>query len=988
MDSDSERSRHTVELLERSRPEDPIEAERVAAAVQAKLFKRTATAPRTFGRYVLLDRLGRGGAGVVHAAYDPELDRKVAIKLLLPTRNGASGSDNPRARLLREAQAVAKLNHPNVITVHDVGTYEPSSWGEAAGLPGDDGTAVYVVMELVRGTDLKAWLRAEPRRCKDVLDKFLAAGRGLAAAHAKGLVHRDFKPSNVMIGEDGRVKVLDFGLARAVATEPPATPCDRAESRSESAPRPSVSALESQITVAGTLMGTPAYMSPEQHACEEATARSDQYAFAVALFEGLYGKLPFAGSSASELHEVKRKGSPAAPSGLRVPTFVDAAVRRALSVDRTRRFDDMNALLGALSRDPARRLRVASLAMLGVLAVGAAAFATTTNDGSPDVCGELDRALVNRWDDTVRQQAKRAFMATGPGAEQMWGNVQGSLDDYIAKWSDARRQACESALLHGQESVADMSRQMLCLDGQLSWVGGLTHLFTEVDTKTASRALHAISALPSPDTCLRQPAAPPPATSTIADADPVLAVEAQLGRANALDYAARYDEALAITGPALAAARELDDPTVTARALQLMARILRRQGAYADAEDKYWESLSFAERAHNDTLVMTALRALVMQIGDDLARPSEAIRLSQYARARAQRAGLGDRVEAQLAYGLGRVYERAGRFDEAVAALEQAHDIASNTLDPESLLVSNIDNMLGVVYDRAGRYRNALEYFTRAFEQRRRTLGEHHPDTATAIANAAIMRGYLGDHRGSIDGLQLAIGKLEMALGTQNPLVAWFYSSLGFALEQADRPADALPYLDRALQIRKRLLGEDHPEYGQSERDKARVLLSLDQKDDALTHALRALTLARRHEDDPRSATAQSILGGVYLERGELQNAAEHIDAALAIRRESLGEHHVVTGYAWTIKAELELARAHFDEARTAAEHGLRIIGANDYAPLDLAWSKFILAKAVVRTEPEKAQQLAQSALDTFEREQLFRSKSDKIAAFLHHHAP
>ncbi len=154
------------------------------------------------GRYVVLDRIGAGGMGVVYAAYDPELDRRVALKLLRPDR---FGGDAGRLRLLREAQALARLTHPNVVAVYDVGTF---------------GDRVFVAMELVEGETLRQWLRAEPRSprpWREVLERFLPAGRGLAAAHAAGLVHRDFKPENVLLGRDGRARVVDFGLAKALA---------------------------------------------------------------------------------------------------------------------------------------------------------------------------------------------------------------------------------------------------------------------------------------------------------------------------------------------------------------------------------------------------------------------------------------------------------------------------------------------------------------------------------------------------------------------------------------------------------------------------------------------------------------------------------------------------------------------------------------------------------------------------------------------------
>ena len=232
---------------------------------------------RALGRYVVLARLGSGGMGVVYAAYDPELDRKVALKLL----HGAK--DDAQPRLLREAQAMARLSHPSVVTVHDVGTVEGR---------------IYVAMEFIDGLTLRDWLDHE----KDApferrLEILRLAGEGLAAAHGQELVHRDFKPDNVMVGNDGRVRVLDFGLARATGET-----AEEVAIRQESADlstSASSKALSVELTRTGAFLGTPRYMAPEQFEGRDADARADQYAFALTAWEVLYGKRPFSGDSAA-----------------------------------------------------------------------------------------------------------------------------------------------------------------------------------------------------------------------------------------------------------------------------------------------------------------------------------------------------------------------------------------------------------------------------------------------------------------------------------------------------------------------------------------------------------------------------------------------------------------------------------------------------------------------------------------------------------------
>jgi hypothetical protein len=303
------------------------------------------------GRYRIKATLGAGGMGVVYRAEDPELGRDVALKLL---RGDRAGPDE-ETRLVREGRALARVSHPNVITVHDVGTHDGK---------------VFVAMELVDGTSLRRWLTDRPRSLADVLAALAAAGRGLAAAHDAGLVHRDFKPDNVLVGRDGRVRVTDFGLARR--DRPTLEPSPE---RSEQ-PRVDVSG-ELQLTQEGALVGSPAYMAPEQLAGAHVDARSDQFGFCVTLYEALYGTRPFAGRNLFELEDNVSHGRVApAAAGSRVPAGLRAIALRGLAVRPGDRFPSMEHLIAALGRSRARGLRViAGIAAALALAAGVGLFA-------------------------------------------------------------------------------------------------------------------------------------------------------------------------------------------------------------------------------------------------------------------------------------------------------------------------------------------------------------------------------------------------------------------------------------------------------------------------------------------------------------------------------------------------------------------------------------------------------------------------------------
>jgi serine/threonine-protein kinase len=297
------------------------------------------------GRYEIEALIAAGGMGMLYAARDPQLNRRVVLKLMRP----AYGADIGRVRLLREAQAMASLSHPNVVSVFELG---------------ESGERVFVAMELVEGGTLRDWMKA-PGTWKDVLAMMAQAGQGLAAAHRAGVVHRDFKPENVLVGTDGRPRVGDFGLARpelVAQEEPPKN-------------------LPMKVTHTGTMLGTPAYMSPEQLAGKPADARSDQYSFCVTLYEALTGKRPFPSESLEQLRAHVAGGMPPPPKDGPVPAHVWAALAKGLQPRPEVRFPDIESLLEVLSSAapvvPVRRKRVAAVAVAAALMLALAAGAVT-----------------------------------------------------------------------------------------------------------------------------------------------------------------------------------------------------------------------------------------------------------------------------------------------------------------------------------------------------------------------------------------------------------------------------------------------------------------------------------------------------------------------------------------------------------------------------------------------------------------------------------
>lgn len=317
--------------------------------------------PSQVGRYAVERELGRGGMGLVYAGHDPELGRKVAIKLLRPEISKTLDASQGKARLLREAQAIAQLSHPNVITVYDVGTV---------------GERVFIAMEYVEGRTLTEWLTDRKRHWSEVLSMFVQAGHGLVAAHDAGIVHRDFKPQNVVVGVDGRARVVDFGLARAAQLDDNTLSDPRdGNGTSVGDASPQRSMLRVALTEQGKFLGTPAYMAPEQLTGQRGDQRTDQFSFCLSLFEGLYGETPFGGESTEALLEQMMRGNVRGAARSRhVPARLRQILSRGLSFDPARRYHSMGALLDELESIGAapRRLSwtIGLATILALLAVG------------------------------------------------------------------------------------------------------------------------------------------------------------------------------------------------------------------------------------------------------------------------------------------------------------------------------------------------------------------------------------------------------------------------------------------------------------------------------------------------------------------------------------------------------------------------------------------------------------------------------------------
>ena len=894
--------------------------------------------PARLGRYLVLDRLGAGGMGVVVAAYDPELDRKVAIKLIHAGRDDADA----RTRLLREAQAMARLAHPNVVAVHDVGVFADQ---------------VFVAMEFVRGQTLTAWLHRGPRPWPELLAAFLSAGRGLAAAHDAGLVHRDFKPDNVLVSTEGRVQVTDFGLARSelggAAPDPPhrAEPADeRTSSLAAGAlAGPGTGVLTSPLTRQGALLGTPAYMAAEQHLGAAVDARTDQYAFCASLYQGLFGVLPFAGATLSALAEAVIAGQPREPPrGRRVPAWLQRAVLRGLRPDPAQRWPSMHALLAALERDPARARRRGAL--FGALALGAVLGGLGYQRTVAARCTGAAAELAGVWDDPARDAARDALLATGVAyADASWTRVRQTLDRYAESWVALRTGVC---LAHHDGALSDAAHdlQIGCLARRRGDLAALALVLAEADSGVAERAVTAAAQLPDLLTCSDTLALssaggpPPPGLARAAQVE-----RARLSRARADRSAGRFQAAEASAAAALAAPVAAADRSLAAAAQLELGLARTGLGAHAAAEGSLRAAWLASLAGRDDEVATRAAIELVTVVGRFLARADDGLRWADDARAMLTRRGGDAGLAARLAAALAALYARAGRYQEAEGALREA--VALREQDGPAHTPGDLAatlTALGDVLRHEGRYAEAEAALARAVALQVATLGPEHPAVATARNNLGNALSWQGKVDAALAQHELAAAIRARALGPEHPDVASSRTNLAVALLLQGRYPEAEAQLRRAVAIRERAQGPAHPDLADPVTDLGNVFFAQRRYAAAAAQYRRALAIdeAALGPAHPSTAGARNNLGTALWRLGRLDEAELELDAALAAMQRALGATHAEVAAPLLSLGEVALARGQPAIARARLAAALEIASAGAWPAGELARVRFALARA------------------------------------------
>ncbi len=962
--------------------------------------------------------------GIVYRAHDGDLGRDVAVKLV---STSDAPSDTLATRLLREAQALAQLSHPNVVSVFDVGRVD---------------SGVFLAMELVEGLSGDIWLKRKPG-WREVLSVFRDAGRGLAAAHRVGLVHRDFKPANLMIGNDGRVRVLDFGLARAahhgpgdaelgslaederswhdpartanptVRDVPADPPSDAPESWSyettpgkarslpvspptptpttnrrpvpapparepnaPTTPRPAERSgnsggtlLDTPLTQIGSIIGTPPYMAPEQHQGAGCDARTDQFSFCVAFYQALYGERPFDGKSYAELSGniiAGRVKSP--PHDSRVPAWIRAIVLRGLEVNPDKRWPSMDAILEALARDPAaRRRRIGSVVAVGLM-IGAAGLATFRGLRGPG-CDGAAAELRNVWDGSRKAAVQAAFARTKlPYAADSFAAVSRALDGYAGSWVAMHVDACEATHVRATQSAELFDLRMQCLSQRLDDLRAQVDLFAAADADVVTRAASAAQALPGLEGCadaeaLRAPVRPPADAATRARVD---GARKTLATVRALWEGGRYAEAQARLSPVLADARTIGWRPLEAEALLMSARLFDSSGDYPGAARDYRDAVVAAEAGRSDEVAALAADGLVWVAGERLGKYAEAHEAARDAQAKIDRLGGREVLQADLDAKVATLYMEEGKYQEALERSQRVLATRQKVMRSDDPHIASAMGDVADVLGQLDRRDEAIALYRRALDAAMKAVGPEHPMIGSLRTNLGTMLHASGHNAEALVEYEKAEEIDERALGPEHPQLATVASNLGGVLVDEGRLTEATAQFKRALALWQKALGPDHPNVATGLYRLGTVALREGKPLEAQADFDRALAIwqAKLGAEHPSLSAALDGQGDALMAEHKPAEAETRYKRAVVLLEKALGPKDPNLGEGLTGIGEAELAQHQPERALPPLERALPLRkAAGD--PIDLAHTQFALARALHDSggDAARATQLAQSAL-------------------------
>jgi tetratricopeptide (TPR) repeat protein/predicted Ser/Thr protein kinase len=896
----------------------------------------SARLPRGYsiGRYTVLDFIGAGGMSFVYAAYDPNLDRRVAIKVLR-----VAGASSAPQRLWREAQMLAKLHHPNVTAVFEVGLVEDR---------------VFVAMEYVAGRDLRQWLKATRPSWRKTLEIFVQAGRGLAAAHKQGIVHRDFKPANVMVGDDGTVRVADFGLACATQDSGRAEPQERAGTEpSPSSPSP----LEQYETEHGTLVGTPAYMAPEQYLDTEVDRRTDTYGFCVAFFEALYGVRAFEGRTLAELRSAILAGAVTPrPKDTNVPGWLHALIMRGLSVDPADRFQTIDELMIRLERGvkPRYVAWLAAATVLGVAAVSAGMYLHMSG-AKANACTSGAHLWTELWGPENQDAVHKTFARVGGDGIAAWSKVKGLLDRYVDSWSSAYRDSCEATQVRGVQSESLLDARMACLERRRNEVADFITLLGQGDPVALRNAVLAAHALTPVDQCSSESILSGP-TRTAEDRKRSSEVYRLLSQAKAAYDVGVYAPALQVSEEAAKISNTLHDPSVLAEALLQLGLTQWKTGDFRAASATLVKAVAASDAPGCQHLRAEALVALLYVDGIEQQNFDNANSWKVLAEAPLQ-AIKDDALAGRLAEYYGNVLLREGDMNGAYDSAMKANALLARALPADHPDVARNLTSIGNALFFMGKNVDARRYIEKSLALLEDALGPNHPDVSEVRNNLANLLSEMGDNDEALALQERALAEWKRSLGPQHPYVAISLSNIGELMLKSERFDDAIARFNEALEIERHSKGDAHPEV----------------------------------------AFAYDHLGCAYLAKRDYVAAIHEFHKAAQLLEASHNQNHPYYGLVLTNLGLAQLAAGSPSAAIPALESALaqrstskpHSVGPCRNSLCEISETRFALARALdaLGTDRARAQQLAVEAHDAFEQAGgSWIDQADEVADWLKQH--
>ena len=785
---------------------DDVDFDRTVRSVEHRIFG-TGRPTVEIGHYQVRATVGEGAMGRVYLAHDPRLQRDVALKIIRLDRVG-SVHEAAGARLLNEARAIARLSHPNIVEIFDTGRHE---------------RAVYIAMQLVSGVTIAEWARESDRSTEEITRAFVQAGRGLVAAHDAGIVHRDFKPSNVLVGDDGVVRVVDFGLASSIG--------------------------QPQDTPAGTLN----YMAPEQLAGEAIDGRADQFAFCTSLAQIL-------GSRS-------------------IPSRVTRALQRGREADPDQRFNDMSALLRALS--PRRRNFIPLILIGGLVCAAALAIALRPNEDREASCRELAEPVLSAWS---QANAQLGAATKTSAARAAWPRASATLGEWVGTWADEVGATCTAI----SESAPGADARLRCLEAQREVWDRLMSRVQGPETDALDKALETALALPEPSGCreastMIEPVADPAIAQRVAE------LRGRTEEVKVLNAAGDPIEARRLASRLLEDARALGYPPLEAELWFEQGRASAAASEFLAADGELSVAYHAASSMGHSSVACSAAASLAVLHGwnlEDRHRGEEWLRHAEVACPR-DNARTVQRTKGVLAL------ER-GDLEEARALLEPLIVSARENQDEYWLLVA-LQSLATLRHEQED-FEGVVELLTQAVELSTRLLGADHPRSLRYRGQLGSATHRAGRSAAAIEQLKPVLAETEALFGDESPELVNVLNALGLASRALERFEDAENYGERALQIVRTTQGENSPIVAAHLNNLSLVAQAkgdLQRAEQRLLEAAEVIVSAHGIEDR-ELAVVYSNLGNIASDQGAFDRAHRYFAQGVSVAEAELGREHML----------------------------------------------------------------------------------------------